>query len=133
MNSNKFLSDYAYLAEASYANFSNNPNSHEKNIKDSEKPINFAKLVINNYEAIAHYRDRGSVVDVTLKGESSFSGTLFKGKKGTENEGNYVLALRGTEQISTDLLMTDAADIVHDGLAHRQIVDMYNFWQQITA
>ena len=27
---------------------------------------------------------------------------------------------------------TDGGDIVLDGLAHHQIVDMYNFWQQIT-
>lgn len=49
------------------------------------------------------------------------------------NAGQYVLALRGTLQTGSDLAITDVGDIVHDGLAHHQIVDLYNFWQQITA
>lgn len=40
--------------------------------------------------------------------------------------------MRGTAD-GKDLLTTDGGDIVNDGLAHHQIVDMYNFWQQIKA
>ncbi|MDO5639502.1 MAG: putative Ig domain-containing protein [Neisseria sp.] len=36
-------------------------------------------------------------------------------------------------EVVKDLLVTDVADIVNDGLAHHQIVDLYNFWQQITT
>ena len=30
------------------------------------------------------------------------------------------------------MIKSDVGDIVLDGLAHHQIVDLYNFWQQIT-
>ncbi|MDR3089556.1 MAG: hypothetical protein LBU39_07040 [Desulfobulbaceae bacterium] len=42
------------------------------------------------------------------------------------NDGSYVYAIRGTEQIVTDLLATDGFDIAIDGLAINQIVDTYN-------
>ncbi len=42
-----------------------------------------------------------------------------------------MFACKGTGGL-TDIL-TDAGDLVHDGLAMYQIVDMYNFWQQINA
>lgn len=41
--------------------------------------------------------------------------------------------MRGTQELFTDLVAVDGGDIVFDGSAHRQIVDMYNFWQQINA
>jgi hypothetical protein len=83
----QYLSDYVYLAEASYADFSGisylDIELVKKRIRDAggddKKPANFAKLVTNNYNVIAHYKDRqnarfwGGV-------ESSFSGTLFQNK-----------------------------------------------------
>ncbi len=142
MKTNQYLSDYVYLAEASYADFSeikaqdNIDNSDSldslgEQLKESqengglEAPESFATLIANHYEVIAHYKDR------TSKNESGFSGTLFKGKEGTANAGKYVLAMRGTKGLAD--IRADIGDIVHDGLAHRQIVDMYNFGQQIKA
>jgi hypothetical protein len=63
--------------------------------------------------------------------DSGFSATLFKNK----NTGEYVYSLRGTEpsQKIDDILITDVGDIVTDGLAIKQIVDMYNDWQRINA
>ena len=74
---NQFLADYVYLAEASYTDFSQPGDAYE-NLKDEnngEQPESFAKLVTNNYEVVAHYKDRSWMV---LNNESSFSGTLFK-------------------------------------------------------
>lgn len=61
--------------------------------------------------------------------ESGFSATLFQAKGNTENTNEYVLAIRGTagfKDVSADL-----GDIVGDGLAYEQIVDLYNFYQQL--
>lgn len=86
----------------------------------AEQPKSLADLVLGNYKIVAHWKDR--------KNESSFSGTLFKGKgeKGVSNPDKYVLALKGT--LETKDLSTDGGDIVLDGLTHHQIVDLYNFW-----
>lgn len=128
-NKNKFLSDYVYLAEASYANFSKGYDidnvikaiSGTEDEGGVEKPENFAKLVTDNYRVMAHYTDREG------DGDSSFSGTLFQNKE----SGDYVISMRGTQELATDLVAVDGGDIVFDGSAHRQIVDMYNFWMQI--
>ena len=87
-----------------------------------EKPKSLADLVFDNYDIAAHWKDR--------KQETSFSGTLFKGKQKSSNPYKYVLALKGSWEWED--FTTDGGDIVLDGLAHHQIVDMYNFWQQIT-
>ena len=133
---NRLLADYFYLAEASYADFSqartesgydNEDAAKDAMIKkkdsgDAEQPESLADLVLDNYEIAAHWKDR--------KEETSFSGALFKGKMGGSNPGKYILALKGS--LEWEDFATDGADIVLDGLAHHQIVDMYNIWQQIT-
>ncbi len=141
MSNNKLL-NYVYLAEASYADFSNAKeanNSYNTNkIKIAIKapdddgkftnPESFAKLVTDNYEVVAHWQDRAQgMIDVANK-ESGFSGTLFKNK----TTGEYVLGFKGSYDLK-DIAVADVADIVNDGLAHHQIVDLYNFWQQIKA
>lgn len=40
---------------------------------------------------MAHYKDRGTVLNNVFGSKSGFSGTLFKGREGTENAGNYVI------------------------------------------
>ena len=121
------VSDYVLLAEASYADFSQGLHKEEidKALEDSTKKTqNLVKYITDNYEVVAHWKDQ----------PSGFSGTLFrKMKEKVKKEGmEYVLALRGTNG-GKDIFVTDIGDIVNDGLAHHQIVDMYNFWQQITA
>lgn len=133
MSNNQFLSNYIYLAEACYADFSKylkeNGDYNEgyvinniKNLKmQNGKGLyeSLAKLVTSNYKVVAHYTNRDD--------ESGFSGTLFQGKDSTPNAGKYVIAMRGTEPGYTDIWATDISDIVHDGLAHHQIVDIYHF------
>ena len=132
---NRLLADYFNLAEASYADFSkaqigtkyNEYLAKDAMLNDKEKkwsrtPESLADLVLDNYEIVAHWKDR--------KEETSFSGTLFKGKDKHSNPGKYILALKGSLELED--FTTDGGDIVLDGLAHHQIVDMYNFWQQMT-
>lgn len=123
------IAQYTLLAEATYADFSSSFVKEEVekaiiNINPEDKnPESFAQSITNNWRVIAHYQDRGDENPL----ESGFSATLFK-----SNSGEYVLATRGTAG-NKDLIDTDGHDIVKDGLAHHQIVDMYNFWQQMTA
>ena len=72
MLSNQKISDYVYLAEASYTDFSNSKQEDGSyNIRDikfimkaprdeggSELPESFVELVTQNYKVIAHYKDR---------------------------------------------------------------------------
>jgi hypothetical protein len=60
--------------------------------------------------------------------ESGYSSTLFK-----NTDGSYVLAFRGTESNTAEDLDADIRGIVGNGLALKQIVDLYNEWQHITA
>ena len=56
-----------------------------------------------------------------------FSATLFQRNTG---EQDYVLAFRGTMGFD-DLVVTDGGDIVLDGVASSQIIDMYNYWMAL--
>jgi hypothetical protein len=60
------------------------------------------------------------------KSDFGFSATLFQDKTTKE----YVFAIKGSKG-TYDLAIADAGDISNDGLAHHQIVDMYNFRQSI--
>ncbi len=79
------------------------------------------------------------VLDHQPNTASGFSGTLFQRIdddpiNGYE-AGDLVFALRGTETglttILDDLYRADYMGIVANGLAFRQIVDMYNYWQRL--
>ena len=142
-NSNRYLSDYVYLAEASYSDFSSarlsdNTYLESSVIKaisgaedegDKGKNEKFAKLVTDNYEVKAHFEDHSWI---GFTDETSFSGTLFRGKADSDNAGKYVIAMKGTLELGSDGLSADLGDMAVDGLAHNQIVSMFNFWQQIT-
>lgn len=159
---NQRISDYIALAETSYADFTgadfsskdsvnpaiirSNRSGDNSDENKSDRTPAFAKYITNHYTVVAHYTDRlgtgfgedglGNIV--RHSGESGFSATLFREVEKDENGDNkkptdrYVLAMRGTAG-GKDLLTTDGGDIVNGGLAHHQIVDMYNFWQQIKA
>lgn len=45
--------------------------------------------------------------------------------------GDVVFAMRGTEPGYNDLYPTDFNEIVKNGLAFRQIIDVYNYWQRL--
>ena len=65
--------------------------------------------------------EKWSVANHQKNTASGFSATLFKNV-----DDSYVYALRGTEQGRDDLVVADGMDIVTDGLAIDQLVDMYN-------
>ncbi len=81
----KFIADYIYLAEASYADFSSAETKEDFNnaIVDTypknPKPLSFAELVTKNYTVEAHWEDKaGDGAGSLLSDESGFSGTLFR-------------------------------------------------------
>ena len=72
-----------------------------------------------------------SLLDHQPNTGTGFSSSLFRSKS---DPNTFVYALRGTEGFfSDDLLSTDLGDIVLDGLAIHQIVDMFNDWSWLTA
>ena len=129
--------NYAALARSSYADLSeiigiDDTNGIQPAIKKYDGSEEFARQIASKYNVLAHWKDRagndfslGNVGDI-FSNESGFSGTLFHDKT---NHG-FVMAFKGTAGWK-DLLGTDVADIVTNGAAHNQIIDMYNFWQQI--
>ena len=129
--------NYAALARSSYADLSeiigiDDTNGIQSAIKKYDGSEEFARQIASKYNVLAHWKDRagndfslGNVGDI-FSNESGFSGTLFHDKT---NHG-FVMTFKGTAGWK-DLLGTDVADIVTNGAAHNQIIDMYNFWQQI--
>ena len=139
--------DMASLAEAAYATFVDE---------------NGVLLVTNKIQLIARLQDFQNdgdkdfsktqaeefaklyrVVSQRPNTASGYSGTLFErldadgtltGTVGGPT-GEYVFAQRGTEptaQFGLDLAV-DLDDLVPDGLAWTQIVDMYNYWKELTT
>ncbi|MGC4395386.1 hypothetical protein [Hydrogenophaga sp. T2] len=69
---------------------------------------------------------------------SGFSATLFERTDPEAGEPRFAVAVRGTEgnvlsQVYPDLISADIADLVANGLAWEQILDMYNWWQSIST
>ena len=64
---------------------------------------------------------------------SGFSATLFERLDPAPGEPRYAVAMRGTEQFYSDLLSADAGQLVGSGLAWKQILDMYNWWESIST
>ncbi len=116
------FSDMASLSEASYVLFDElNRNFSDKAVEDALKDSDLEGRfsATQAEEFVKHWQ----VVDHQGNTLSGFSATLFKNK----DTGKFVYACRGTEGVvSLDLWSADAGDIVADGLALKQIVDMYN-------
>ena len=123
--------DLAALAEASYVFFNLlNENYSDDKVKMALRDDNNEKFggrftatqaadFVTHWQVISHQENT----------DSGFSATLFKNKDTDE----YVYACRGTEPGFEDLISADGGDIVLDGLAMKQIVDMYNDWQKGTS
>jgi hypothetical protein len=127
--SNSEIFNASQLAEASYAHFESlggnyNDEDVKRILQTSGEGGKFSATqaadFVNTWQVISHTRNTSS----------GFSATLFR-RKGTDE---YVYAMRGTEGlISWDLWGADVGDIVRDGQAIDQIVDMYNDWQYLNA
>lgn len=123
--------DLASMAEASYALFDANKINDEtvqKTLKDTDLNGSFSA------KQAADFVSKWRVTAHTPNTDNGYSSTVFKKKPEFESDIEYVLAFRGTEGFfSDDLWQTDGGDIVADGLAIWQIVDMYNDVQRLRA
>lgn len=123
----------AQLAEAAYANFVKDgvlistddeikqaliASDFSNNSADSQQSAQ-ADFFISKWELVHHIPDTPT---------SGFSATVFRSKD--LNNPGVTLAIRGTLGLVD--LSVDLNDIVADGLASGQIVDLYNYWMQIT-
>ncbi|XXQ67828.1 hypothetical protein ACKLNO_09430 [Neisseriaceae bacterium B1] len=144
---NVLITEYTILAETSYSSFLEDSDIKKsimninKKTGEEERPQSFAKYVLNHYNIVAHHADRvengwfdtNNILTDFKKAtaeESGFSATLFQAKENAENAKEYVLAIRGTAGFKD--LAADAGDIVGDGIAYEQVVDLYNFYKQLT-
>lgn len=127
----KFVADMAALAEASYANLID---SSAASVMASLQDAGFLGKPFSETQA-ADFVQHWSVVAGGHQPNtaSGFSATLFQGNAGSGDfAGQYVLAIRGTEEPGLDLAYADGGDIVLDGLAVDQIIDLYNYTQKLT-
>ena len=124
----KSISDFfqqAQLAEAAYSLFD------QVNYRNKQEVIDALTLKDNKGEfSVAQataFADTWEVIDHIPDTAAGFSATIFQSRQ----TGAYSLAIRG----STDLIdfAADAALIAVDGIAIRQVVDLYNFWQRATT
>jgi hypothetical protein len=118
------------LAEASYSLFSGpdfvygNQNILKDRLLAANRDLyggNFSDAQADEF--IKHWK----VINYQGNTSSGFAATLFESLD-PEHPGQLTLAFRGTDQ-----LLTDISDIVLDGLALDQIVDMFNYVQQLKA
>ena len=125
--------DFSSIAEASYVDFSKVNITNTDAIKGALQPP--AKLEGEfSAKQAADFVSKWSVKAHTPNTDNGYSSTVFKKKPEFESDIEYVLAFRGTEGFfSDDLWQTDGGDIVADGLAIWQIVDMYNDVQRLRA
>lgn len=119
------LFQQAQLAEAAYANLWN----IGTNSAITDRVLVKGELIAEKFsdaQATA-FTDQWQVIDHIPDTAAGFSATIFKNIQ----TGTYSLAIRG----STDLadFAADAALIAVDGIAVRQVVDLYNFWQRATT
>ncbi|MEW8203416.1 MAG: calcium-binding protein [Candidatus Thiodiazotropha endolucinida] len=128
----------ALMAEASYADFVdvdfNNRDQVEtalQRIGTNEGELNDPSKGFSQTQAEL-FTDKWEVIHHQPNTDSGFSATLFKSTDPSSSQ-PYVLAIRGTEPGMQDLVITDGSDIVIDGLAIDQIVDLWNYWKQLTT
>lgn len=112
-----------FLAEASYALLDNVASGDQEGLQAASIANGFSQT--QSEEFAKHWR----VVHHQPDTDSGFSATLFES---TDNPGEYTFAIRGTAGLQ-DLVITDVTDIVLDGIAPDQVVDMYNYWQRLKA
>lgn len=113
MTSTQDMFQQAQLAEAAYADFSKVTTSTKQALINAGFSDAQATAFVAEWEVIDHVPDTSS----------GFSATIFRNKQ----SGGYTLAIRG----STDMndFTEDAALIAKDGVAVRQLADLYNYWQ----
>lgn len=123
------LFELAQLAEASYANLILG-NDLETELQNPVFKMQFSAT------QAAEFAKNWAVVNHQPNAASGYSGTVFKYIGNDPNSGftngQLVFAQRGTEPGFLDLVQADFNELVVNGLAYRQIIDMYNYWQQLS-
>ncbi len=124
------LFETAQLAEASYSLLDSSTYGDAEALKNRLLKANKDSYKGEFSDAQAtEFVKHWSVTTHQQDTDSGYSSTLFQNK----DDGRYVLAFRGTAQPWEDLAGADGGDIVLDGLAIDQIVDLYNEWKRITS
>ncbi len=140
MIGNKGSSDLASIAEASYVlldkfDFKNVDQLKDALIEANADEYNGVFSLSQANEFLSHWQ----VADHQPNTASGFSATLFQRIDDDPvnglQAGDLVLAFRGTETgpltVVDDLIKADFRELVGNGLAFRQIVDLYNYWQRL--
>ncbi len=129
-NSSQYY-DAALLSEAAYVFFDKIVNLTDA--EEVEKALQNKKYQGKmTAQQAADFVATWEIVSHQENTESGFSATLFK----NIHTQQYYYACRGTETTGLlsaldDLAITDVFNIVTDGVAFEQVVDMYNDWQRI--
>ncbi len=129
MTSASIVSGLAALAEAAYVDFGLvGPNGLEgpslsERFPTSDPAKGWPPVRVLDFESqwrvVAHQPDTAS----------GFSGTVFERISPQPGESRYVFALRGTA--GTVDIVEDLGNLVANGMAWAQTLDMYNWWQEL--
>ena len=125
----KDVFNQALLSEASYA-LLGDITSNQSYI-DALVAEGFSKSQAEDF--VTHWR----VADHQPNTADGFSATLFEALDASgKGTGKYSLAIRGTEALKdpiNDLASADIADIGANGIAISQAIDLFNYYQRLTA
>ena len=138
MNTSQF-SDLGLLSEVAYVDFVDQDGDK---LADDIVEENFEIAGLSESQITQFFND-WTVESQQLNTDSGFSAVVFQSQSDPSRK---VIAMRGTEGNKffspDDLdeffeggadLKADIADIVADGLAMHQIVDLHNYWSQLNA
>lgn len=131
------LFQQAQLAQAAYADFTLGL-STEAALTNPDTGAGFSNAQATAFTTHWRVVDQYTAPVVLGVTGSGFSATVFES---IDESGNgttqYTFAVRGTETglgtVFDDLFATDLADIVADGIAIDQVIEMYNYWKSLTC
>ncbi|MCU7869288.1 MAG: hypothetical protein KZQ98_12250 [Candidatus Thiodiazotropha sp. (ex Lucinoma borealis)] len=115
----------SFLSEASYADFDTIGAITQTDVENALIARGFSNTQAADF--ITHWR----VAHHLPNTDTGFSATIFES---VDNPGEIVFAMRGTEtgwQFGEDVLLTDIADIGADGIALKQAIDLFNYYQRL--
>jgi len=119
--------NFALLSQSSYATLSSSQEDPESlgALAFEQKQDNYS--LTQSTELLSKYSIEHSIQNT----DTGFSATVFK-----NSDGKFTVALRGTElngwgNAADDLLLSDFGDIGGDGIALKQAVDLFNYYQAL--
>lgn len=119
---------YAQLAQASYGDF----NGYDERSVTQALVQTGSGFSIQQAQLFLRDDISYSVISQQPNTSEGFSAAVFK-----SSDGEYVLAVRGTETsrstVISDAFRADMADIGGDGIAVSQAIDLFNYYQRLTA